>query len=165
MTDNPVAVTWSDGRPPGFFGPAHGKLETDVTIPLSSHVALIGRFEATATTLALNAQGVGSFNAKTIGYSQRFIGVCSDSFLFHNMDLDLARDKEVVAQIERKLRRRRNSNSGSGPPTATRGGTSSAFAPVLSGDVVAVAEHDWACATPPPTPGNRLVRRDSRRRT
>ena len=102
VTDNPVAVTWSDGRPPGFFGPAHGKLETDVTIPLSSRVALLGRFEDTPERLELNAQGVGSFNAKTIGYSQRFIAACSDSFLFHNAERGLIGDKEVIAEIERE---------------------------------------------------------------
>ncbi len=97
VTDNPVAVTWSDGRPLGFFGPAFRLLNTDVTIPLSSRVALVGRFEDTPERLELNAQSVGSVNAKTIGYSQRFIAACADEFLFHNMELETITDKEVIA--------------------------------------------------------------------
>ena len=84
VTDNPVAATWSDGSPPGFFGPAFGLLNTDVTIPLSSRVALIGRFEDAPERLALNAQDVGNVNAKTIGCSQRFIAACADEFLPYN---------------------------------------------------------------------------------
>lgn len=102
ITDNPVAVTWSDGRPPGFFGPAFGKLETDVTIPLSSHVALIGRFEDVPATLALNKQGVASFNTKTIAYCQRFIGACADDFLFDHGERGIITDKEVIEQIEKE---------------------------------------------------------------
>ena len=97
VTDKPVAVTWSDGRPPGFFGPAFGLLNTDITSPLSSRVALVGRFEDTPERLELNAQSVGSVNAKTIWYSQRFIAACADEFLFHNMELGTITDKEVIA--------------------------------------------------------------------
>ena len=84
-------------RPPGFFGPAFRLLNTDATIPLSSRVALVGRFEDTPERLELNAQSVGSVNAKTIGYSQRFIAACADEFLFHNMELGTITDKEVIA--------------------------------------------------------------------
>jgi hypothetical protein len=101
VTDNPVVVSWSDGRPPGFFGPAHGKSATDVTIPLSSHVALLGRFEDLPDTEAFDAKTVGAFNAKTVMYSQRFIASCDYRFLFHTVDGGLMSDKEVVTAIEK----------------------------------------------------------------
>jgi hypothetical protein len=55
-TDNQVAVTWSDARPDGFSVPRLGKPETDVIVPISFHVALIGRFEDVPKTLALSRQ-------------------------------------------------------------------------------------------------------------
>lgn len=101
VTDNPVAVTWSDTRPTGFFGPAFGKPETDVTIPLSSHVALIGRFEDVPETLELSKQGVAAVNNKTLAYSSRFIAACDDDFLVDTLDRGIVGSKEVIEQIEK----------------------------------------------------------------
>jgi hypothetical protein len=101
VTDSPVAVTWSDTRPAGFFGPAFGKSETDVTVPLSSHVALIGRFEDVPETLALSKQGVAAVNNKTLAYSSRFIAACDDDFLIDTLDRGIVGSKEMIEQIEK----------------------------------------------------------------
>jgi len=72
--DAPVAVVWSDRtRPEGFFGPAFGGLDTDVTLPLSRRVALLGTFGGSAGTREVDARVVADVNTRTGRKSGRFI--------------------------------------------------------------------------------------------
>ena len=81
---------------------AFGKLETDVTVPLSSHVALIGCFEETPETLALARQGVAAVNTKTLAYSSRFIAACADDFLIDTLDRGIITADQAIEQIEKR---------------------------------------------------------------
>ena len=72
-SDNPVAVSWSEPRPRGFFGPAFGLRKTDVTLPLSRRLALLGRFEGHPATLAADRRTVAAVNYRTATNAERFI--------------------------------------------------------------------------------------------
>jgi hypothetical protein len=99
VSDHPVALTWSDGRRHGFFGPGHGLSKTDVTIPLSSRVALLGKFEPGAEVLRLDRQGIAAVNSKTIAFCQRFVAGPERCFLCLDNLGRVVTDQEVQAQI------------------------------------------------------------------
>ncbi|MEF3304257.1 DUF4238 domain-containing protein [Paenibacillus sp. GYB003] len=45
-SDHPVSLHWATGRDRGIFSsPGHGMLDTEVTVPLTSRVLLLGQFE------------------------------------------------------------------------------------------------------------------------
>ncbi|MBB6691048.1 DUF4238 domain-containing protein [Cohnella xylanilytica] len=45
-SDHPVSLHWLEEKERGFFSsPGHGRLDTEVTVPLTSRVLLLGRFQ------------------------------------------------------------------------------------------------------------------------
>jgi hypothetical protein len=102
VTDYPVALRWSDGRPHGFYGPGHASVNTDLTIPLSSSVALIGRFEAPVTTGAASRRQVAALNWRTISGATRFVAASSDDFIVEGENGILSASE--FGEIVRKLR-------------------------------------------------------------
>jgi hypothetical protein len=81
ITDRPVALRWSNGSPPNFYGPGHGHMKTDLTIPISASVMLVGRFEAPITSGEATREQVATLNGRTITGAQRFVATCSDDFI------------------------------------------------------------------------------------
>ena len=81
ISDRPVVLRWADGRPPNFYGPGHGQMKTDLTIPLSQKVMLIGRFEDGLTNGEASREQVATLNGRTISGAQRFVGASSDDFI------------------------------------------------------------------------------------
>lgn len=81
ITDRPVALRWSDGSPPNFYGPGHAHMKTDLTIPISASVMLVGRFEAPITGGEATREQVATLNGWTITGAQRFVATCSDDFI------------------------------------------------------------------------------------
>jgi len=72
-SDNPVAVSWSEPRPRGFFGPAFGLRRTDVTFPLSRGLVMLGRFEGDPVILRANRRMVATVNYRTSANGERLI--------------------------------------------------------------------------------------------
>src|SRR5258707_736763 len=78
-SDNPIGLSWS--KPVGPFSPGFGLSGTEVSVPLSKSVGLIGIFETPKYEVAsLRAEGVASFNNKAIGRATRFIYSPRDDF-------------------------------------------------------------------------------------
>lgn len=92
VSDHPVALTWSDGHHTRV-GPGHAHLKTDVTFPLSSSVALLGRYEAFEPVTEVPREIVATVNSKTINHAQRFVAGCSGEFV-------LMRDSNIVVTAE-----------------------------------------------------------------
>jgi hypothetical protein len=74
-SDNPVAVSWSQPQPRGFFGPAFGLRRTDVTFPVSRGLVMLGRFEGRPMVLRADRRMVATVNYRTSGNGERL--VCS----------------------------------------------------------------------------------------
>jgi hypothetical protein len=103
VTDNPVGITWSDGHRPGnlFDTPAFGRTQTDVSIPIGSRIALLGRFEPLPGRKEMEALGVASMNTKTLAGCQRFIGGAAEDFTCLNDSGAIVTDKEVVEHLKK----------------------------------------------------------------
>ena len=102
VTDRPVSLSWSNPTPHGFFGPGFGIPGTDVVIPLSSEIALLGRFEALPPTMQLSEQGVADVNSKTMSSCERCLAASADEFICQNAALNIITDKDVIAQIQKE---------------------------------------------------------------
>ena len=103
VTDNPVGITWSDGHRPGnlFDNPAFGRTQTDVSIPIGSRIALLGRFEPLPGTQEMDALGVASMNTKTLAGCQRFIAGAADDFTCVNDAGAIVTDEEVIEHLKK----------------------------------------------------------------
>jgi hypothetical protein len=64
-SDNPVGLVWTDPEqpdcPPGF-----GVLGTDVTVPLTKSLALLGRFEPGPGDIVATTELVAAINSRTM---------------------------------------------------------------------------------------------------
>ena len=78
VSDHPVSLTWSDGRETRVR-PGHAHHHTDVSFPLSSNVALVGRYEALAPDQT--TANVAALNSKTVNQARTFVAACSDDFV------------------------------------------------------------------------------------
>ncbi len=62
---DPVGLNWSTPRPPSPFSPGFALPETDVTFPLSSRLALLGRFEPVPEVIPADTAIVAAVNSMT----------------------------------------------------------------------------------------------------
>ena len=92
VSDHPVALTWSDGHHTRI-GPGYAHTKTDVTFPLSSSVALLGRYEPMDSVVDASRENVAVMNSKTIHHARGFVAGCSDEFV-------LMRDSNIVVMAE-----------------------------------------------------------------
>jgi len=69
-SDNPVALNWGEDAPvpfPPFESPGFGRRHTEITFPVSRHVALVGTFERPPSFhLEAAPELVASINTRTI---------------------------------------------------------------------------------------------------
>lgn len=82
-SDHPVSLRWSrqaDNK--GFFPPGYGMEMTDVMFPLSSNLALIGRFEGEEKEATADFFSVASYNANVIGLARRQIYARDDAYSY-----------------------------------------------------------------------------------
>ncbi|MBI2712598.1 MAG: DUF4238 domain-containing protein [Bdellovibrio sp.] len=79
-SDNPVGLSWSKPMA-GWYPPGFGLSNTEVSVPLSKTVGLIGIFEPAKLPIgALKAEGVATFNNQAISRATRFIYSPKDDF-------------------------------------------------------------------------------------
>jgi hypothetical protein len=68
-SDDPVALSWDDC---GGGHPGHGHLNTEVSIPPSSKIALIGSYKPPPIIAEATRETVASINTRTISCGARF---------------------------------------------------------------------------------------------
>jgi len=68
-SDDPVVLSWADGKDRGFCSPGHGVLGTLIAFPLSTDLLLLGAFENLPKTMEYNAFKVADMNTHVARYS------------------------------------------------------------------------------------------------
>jgi hypothetical protein len=85
-SDHPVCLRWSEKEDAkGFYPPGYGMTNTDVLFPLTTDLALIGRFEGEETELTAGLFTVASYNANIIGLAQRQIYARDNAYFYLRM--------------------------------------------------------------------------------
>ena len=83
ISDDPVVLCWSDGKarrlPPGY-----GHINSDVTIPISSTMALLATHNDFKVTPGSVRHHVARINSKTIAASHHFVAAKSDTFICYS---------------------------------------------------------------------------------
>jgi len=83
VSDHPVVLEWSEPRD-RRFAPGHAHIETELTLPLSAHVALIGcytPFELNWRRMAFYVSGV---NSRTIDRARVFVAARESEFILQS---------------------------------------------------------------------------------
>jgi hypothetical protein len=88
-SDNPVSLYWTEIRDRGLWSsPGHWLLGTEVSLPLSSRVALLGRFEEyhPPSRIVPSRKALATINSNTGRYSERFIFSRKKDFFWFTKD-------------------------------------------------------------------------------
>jgi len=87
-SDNPVSLHWTTQKERGFWStPGHGRMETEVSVPLSSRIMLLGRFEEIPPKVVISSKrNLAILNSHTGMYSDRFIYSRKNDFLWFKRD-------------------------------------------------------------------------------
>ncbi|MGD0032525.1 DUF4238 domain-containing protein [Paenibacillus illinoisensis] len=87
-SDNPVSLHWTTNKNRGIWSsPGHSLLETEVSIPLSSRIMLLGRFEETPPYLTISSKkNLAILNSYTGLDSDRFVFSKENDFLWYKQD-------------------------------------------------------------------------------
>ena len=105
-SDHPVALTWTVPRPPSFYGPGFGIAGTDVTLPLTKSIALLGRLEPQQhDTIELDQRGVASLNSRTGMYAGRIVISGNPDHVWERADHTIGNADQLVEAIRREPRR------------------------------------------------------------
>jgi len=100
-SDNPVSLHWTTKKERGIWSsPGHGLIETEVSIPLSSRIMLLGRFEEMPKKIVISSKrNLAILNSYTGMYSDRFIYSREKDFIW------LKRDNSIgnVADFKRLI--------------------------------------------------------------
>jgi len=108
VSDHPVAVTFSEPQVRSALDlPAFGRRDTDVTMPLTKSLALLGRIEdGESRTIKADCGMVAAVNAKTMAYARRFTaGPSKCAFLFPDEQGALFGYDELRQRFERTKER------------------------------------------------------------
>ncbi|KFM92954.1 DUF4238 domain-containing protein [Paenibacillus macerans] len=87
-SDNPVSLHWTTQKDRGIWSsPGHGLLETQVSVPLSSRIMLLGRFEELPPNVVISSKrNLAILNSYTGMYSDRFIFSKENDFIWFKQD-------------------------------------------------------------------------------
>lgn len=79
-SDRPLTISWT--RPvPAFYGPGFAMRDTEVTIPVSPTVGLLGSFKGLPSQFTPSEHQVALFNGRTLDSATRFLFSSSDQFI------------------------------------------------------------------------------------
>jgi hypothetical protein len=82
-TDHPVCLRRANELDRGeIFAPGYGMTNTEILFPLSSKIALIGRFDGEEDVIEAGLHGVASFNSTVIGYAMKQIYAANDQYYY-----------------------------------------------------------------------------------
>lgn len=87
-SDNPASLHWTTQKERGIYSsPGYGLMETEVSIPLSSRIMLLGRFEEVLHKITImSKRSLAILNNYTIMHSDRFIYSRENDFLWYKQD-------------------------------------------------------------------------------
>lgn len=84
-SDNPVGLSWSKALPGPWQSPGFGMTETQVTVPLSREIGIIGTFEKPSLKVGgLNPTGIATFNNQAIMRCERWIYGPEQDFIWRD---------------------------------------------------------------------------------
>jgi hypothetical protein len=105
-SDNPVSLHWTNGqlRNGIFDSPGHGLPNTEVSIPLSSRVMLIGRFNnhQPSSGIVPNKRMLAALNSFTGMYSSRFIFTRKKDFYWLSNENKIANVDDFRRMIKKR---------------------------------------------------------------
>jgi hypothetical protein len=80
-SDNPVGLMWTIPMGTGWYPPGFGLSGTQVTVPLTKKVGIVGMFEKmSGSVIALDEKSVATFNNGTLARAERFVYSPSENF-------------------------------------------------------------------------------------
>ncbi|RPE10552.1 DUF4238 domain-containing protein [Paenibacillus polymyxa] len=87
-SDNPVSLHWTIQKDRGIWSsPGHGLLNTEVSVPLSSRITLLGRFEEMPPFYNVSSkENLAILNSYTGLHSDRFVFSKQNDFLWYKQD-------------------------------------------------------------------------------
>ena len=97
VSDHPVVLEWSDPRG-RRFPPGHAHVDTELTFPLSAHVALIGCYTPFEVDPLYMPAYVSGINSRTIDRSRVFVAACEDRFILQ-ADGEIITSDQFIEQI------------------------------------------------------------------
>lgn len=80
VSDHPVVLEWSDSRGERF-PPGYAHIDTELTVPLSARVALIGSYTPFEPDSRYVPAYVSGVNSRTIDLARVFVAACEDRFI------------------------------------------------------------------------------------
>jgi hypothetical protein len=81
-SDSPLNLHWTKPMD-SIWGPGFGSKGTDVTIPLSKNILLLGRFEEELPTQYLSRESIAIMNSYTASDSQRYVYSSNKEFIWY----------------------------------------------------------------------------------
>jgi hypothetical protein len=99
-SDNPVSLISLD-KLPQICSPGIAMLRTDLTIPLSKNIALVGRFEGEEKIYTSTPFFTAGINSRTAISADRFLFSSSDEFIIINQNGVIATQKDVSREIKK----------------------------------------------------------------
>lgn len=80
-TDNPVALV-SLERLPQIISPGFGMKNTEITMPLTKNMAIVGRFKRYNQIVYASKNTLAAINSRSLMYSERFVFSAYEDFIF-----------------------------------------------------------------------------------
>lgn len=94
-SDNPVALVSLVPLPP-IYSPGFGMPRTEVTMPLSKNVAIVGRFEGGKKVSIISVKGMASINSRTGMYADRFLYHSNKNFIMINQQQQICNVNDLL---------------------------------------------------------------------
>lgn len=106
-SDNPVSLHWITQEDRGIWSsPGHGCMETEVSVPLSSRIMLLGRFEDVPPNIVITSkENLAILNSFTGMHSDRFIYSKNNDFLWFKKDQSVGNVDDFKQMIFEKVKR------------------------------------------------------------
>jgi hypothetical protein len=100
-SDSPVALSWTKPMP-AFSGPGFGMENTELTMPLNKHIALVARFEGEPQDLMAPKETIAKLNSRTGMHAQRFIYSGRQDFIWFKKNGEFGNITDLMSSIKTK---------------------------------------------------------------
>lgn len=97
-SDNPVTLVSRVKLPP-IYAPGFGMPGTEVTMPLSKDVAIVGRFEGKETVKSVLIKDMALINSRTGTFADRFLYHSDKNYIFINNHNDICNVNYLLSQL------------------------------------------------------------------
>ncbi len=96
-SDNPVSLVWIDQQMQ--ISPDFCKRDTEVTVPLTNEIALLGKLDGHEKILTADIKDLAEINARTIMYADKFVFSANDDFFCIRKDGTIGKRNELVKDL------------------------------------------------------------------